>query len=253
MSLTPEHLAPPDSPIARFDPRWKLAALLPAIGATAFVRSLPVVAVAFAGSLLLAWLARLPRRWLAGRLLVLAVALLPFLLVLPFVVDRGGPAWEWQGLRVSTAGVTAAAVLALKTLAVVTLALVVLGTAPLNVTLLAARRLRVPGLFVQLTLISYRYAFLLVEEFHRLRVALRVRGFRNRMDRHSYRTVGQVTGTLLVRGAERAERVAQAMRCRGFDGRFRALAEFRTTARDVLLFLIVVAAAAGLVGWDLWA
>ena len=78
-----------------------------------------------------------------------------------------------------------------------------------------------------------------LDEFARLRTALRVRGFRNRADLHSYRTIGQVAGTLLVRSHERSERVGQAMRCRGFDGQFRSLTQFHTAARDVLLFLII--------------
>jgi cobalt/nickel transport system permease protein len=70
------------------------------------------------------------------------------------------------------------------------------------------------------------------------------------MDRHTYRTVGHVVGTLLVRGAERADGVAHAMRCRGFDGRYRSLTAFRTRAADVAFFVGAVAAAVGLVAWD---
>jgi cobalt/nickel transport system permease protein len=40
------------------------------------------------------------------------------------------------------------------------------------------------------------------------------------------------------------------MRCRGFDGRFHTLTEFRTTAADVVSCLLVVAATAGLIVWD---
>jgi cobalt/nickel transport system permease protein len=132
-----------------------------------------------------------------------------------------------------------------KGLTLVTLMLVLLATAPLDATLKAAHALRVPGLLVQLGLLSTRYVYLLADELGRLRIALRVRGYRNRATRHCYRTVGHVTGTLLVRGYERAERVGQAMRCRGFDGQFRALTEFRTGPADVLAFLAVAAAALG--------
>jgi cobalt/nickel transport system permease protein len=83
-----------------------------------------------------------------------------------------------------------------------------------------------------------------------MRAALRVRGYRNRATGHCYRTVGHVAGTLLVRGAERAERVGQAMRCRGFDGRFRSLAEFHTRLTDVLLFGAIMATAVGLGALD---
>jgi cobalt/nickel transport system permease protein len=72
----------------------------------------------------------------------------------------------------------------------------------------------------------------------------------NRPSRHCYRTLGHVAGTLLVRGHERAERVGQAMRCRGFDGHFRTLTTFRTTAADVTAFLLIVGGAAGLVLLD---
>jgi cobalt/nickel transport system permease protein len=60
-----------------------------------------------------------------------------------------------------------------------------------------------------------------------------------------------VAGALLVRSHERAERVGQAMRCRGFDGRFRSLTAFRTRPADVTFFLLTAGAAAGLLLWDL--
>jgi cobalt/nickel transport system permease protein len=250
MSFNVEHLAPRDSLISRFDPRWKLAAVALAIGAVAALRSAVVLATALALALGLAAVARVPGKWFRTRLGVLLLTLSPFLVLLPLTVDRGGPAAEIVGLRLSADGLVAATELICKTTAIVTLALVVFASAPLHVTLRAARRLGVPALLVQLALLSYRYVFLLLDELNRLRVALRARGFRNRMDRHSYRTVGQAAGTLLVRGAERAERVAQAMRCRGFDGEFRSLDEFRTTGRDVLLFTVIVAAFGGLVAWE---
>jgi len=129
---------------------------------------------------------------------------------------------------------------------------VLLATAPLDATLKAAHTLRVPGLLVQLGLLTYRYVFVLGSELNRLRIALRVRGYRNRATRHSYRTIGHVAGTLLVRSVEQAERVGQAMRCRGFDGRFRSLTQFRTRAADVAAFLLIVGCSAGLLAWDLW-
>ncbi len=143
-----------------------------------------------------------------------------------------------------------AVVLVCKAAALVTLALVLLATAPLDATLKAAHALHAPGLLVQLTLMSYRYLFLLADELGRLRTALRLRGYRNRANLHSYRTIGAVTGALLVRGWERAERVGQAMRCRGFDGRFRSLSDFRTTGADVLAFAVIVVAAAAVCTLD---
>ena len=241
----------PDSPLRRLDSRWKLAALVLAALATAALRSLPAAALALAGALLLVGLGRLPPRWYGARLAAAGVLLALFVLPLPLLV-REGPRWHWGPLSLSLPGARLALLIGGKALAVLSLALVLLATAPLDATLKAAHALRLPGLLVQLGLLSYRYLYLLADELARLRVALRVRGFRNRASWHSYRTVGHVAGTLLVRSYERAERVGQAMRCRGFDGTFRSLTEFRTRPADVLGFLLVVGAAAALVALDLW-
>jgi cobalt/nickel transport system permease protein len=250
MSLPVEHLAPRDSALARRDPRWRLAAIGLAIVGTAALRQPGPSAVALGFTLLLALIGRVPWRWYRARVGVLLVALLPFLVVVPFTVDRGERLWEWRFLHVTDAGLLVAAALAMKTLALVTLALTLLASGQLHVTLAAAGRMGVPRLVVHLTLLTYRYVFVLLDELNRLRIALRLRGFRNAMTGHAYRTVGQVTGTLLVRGAERADRVAQAMRCRGFDGRFRTTTTFRTGPADVVMFALIVSVFAGLVAWD---
>jgi cobalt/nickel transport system permease protein len=147
-------------------------------------------------------------------------------------------------------GVEVALLLAAKAIALLTLFLTAQATAPLEDTLKAAHALRIPGLLVQLGLLSYRYVFVLADELRRLRIALRVRGYRNRVSRHSYRTAGHIAGTLLVRGSERAERVGQAMRCRGFDGQFRSLKAFKTRPADIGAFLLIAASAAALAVWD---
>jgi cobalt/nickel transport system permease protein len=224
------------SPIARLDPRWKLAGLAMAAAGVAALQSPGSAAVALFGALLLAMIARLPARWYFGRLGTLALALAPFAIIMPLV----------QGIS----GVRLAALLAAKAGTIVTLALVAIGTAPLPTTLHAAQSLRLPPTLVHILLLSYRYLFVLADELDRLRRAVRVRGFRPRVDRHTYRTVGHVIGTLVVRGTERADGVAHAMRCRGFDGRFRSLSTFRTRVVDVLFFVVVVAYAAALVVWD---
>jgi cobalt/nickel transport system permease protein len=44
--------------------------------------------------------------------------------------------------------------------------------------------------------------------------------------------------------------VTEAMRCRGFDGRFHTTTAFRTTFADIMAFVVCVAAIAALVLWD---
>jgi cobalt/nickel transport system permease protein len=214
-----------DSPLARLDGRWRLAVLLMIVLSAAVARSLAAGAACLAAAL-----ARMDWRWYGRRLAVIGLLIALFALPLPFLAEDG---WRF------------AAVLLTKALTLFTLTAVLLVTAPLDATLKAAHALWLPGLLIHLSLLTYRYVFVIGDELARLRVALRVRGFRNRADAHSYRAVAAASGTLLVRGYERAERVAAAMRCRGFDGRFRSLAASRTRAGDVVALGLALGFAAG--------
>ena len=137
-------------------------------------------------------------------------------------------------IHISERGLVSGLAVFARCVAIGAMSLVLVGTAPVHHTIATAHKLKVPGLLVLLAFLAYRYAYLLGDELWRLRVALRVRAFKTQMNRHGYRTLGHVTGAVLVRGADRAEHVAQAMRCRGFDGHFHTLTAFRTRAVDVV-------------------
>lgn len=70
-------------------------------------------------------------------------------------------------------------------------------------------------------------------------LVLGARAFVRRTSRHTLRTLGHFAGRMLVRSLERAERVDEAMRCRGFAGRF-ALVVGETFSRLDLGFVVLV-------------
>ncbi|MBI2806852.1 MAG: cobalt ECF transporter T component CbiQ [Planctomycetes bacterium] len=253
MTLALDISAVKPSVIQRLDPRWKLAGVLLATLAMGWLRTGPAACTALLSAFALVLLARLPLQWYLRRLGAATLLFVVFLAWLPFVVEEGDLTFDLSIVALSLTGLEQLAILSARLVGMVSLMLVLVATAPLHDTFKAARALFIPGLLVQLVLLTYRYVFLLMEEFGRLRTALRVRGFRNRADLHSYRTIGQVAGTLLVRSYERSERVGQAMRCRGFDGQFRSLHEFRTRPADVLAFGLLAGWAIGLAAWDWFA
>jgi cobalt/nickel transport system permease protein len=236
--------------LRRLDPRWKLAGLILAACLVSMFATVTAAAAAFVAALLLVGLSRMPVAWYLGRLSALAVVLLFFVILLPFILHGPGPTLVLGPVEVSLYGARVAVLLCLKALTIVTLMLVVLVSAPLDATLKAAHSLRVPGLVIQIAVLTYRYLFLLADEFGRLLIALRVRGYRMRSQPQRLRMIGHLAGSVLVRGYERADRVSQAMRCRGFDGRFRSLAAFATRPADVVVFALVAASGAGLLYWD---
>ena len=239
--------------LQRMDPRWKLAALLLGALSIALLRTLGPALGALVGAGLLVLMARIPLRWYLRRLGTAMTMYLLFLIWLPLVPGEGDATVDFGDLRISLTGSVRLVVLGANLASMISLMLVMLATTPLHDTFKAARALWLPRVLVFLLLLTYRYVCLLVDEFGRLRTALRVRGFRNRANLHSYRTVGQVAGTLLVRSHERSERVGQAMCCRGFDGEFRSLSDFRTTPSDVLVFAVLVGSIAAFVSWDWFA
>jgi len=102
----------------------------------------------------------------------------------------------------------------------------------------ALLHLRVPDKLAHLFLFTIRYMDLVHHEYGRLRQAMRVRCFRPRANRHTYRSVGHLVGMLLVRSFDRSERVLAAMKCRGFRGRFYVLRHFALGLRDAAFGLV---------------
>jgi len=237
------------SPLRHWDARWKLAGVLLAVGLIAPLRTTLPALTAAGLAVVFAALVRARATWLARRLGVVLLLLTFFAIWLPFL-DRSDSRIEWMGLSLSLPGLERFAVLLAKTFAMVALILSLAASAPLEELFAASHRLHMPGPIVQVVLLTYRFIHLLAEEFGRLRTALRVRAFRNRADLHSWRTIGNVSGTLLVRSSDRAERVGHAMRCRGFDGEFRSLHVFRTRWFDPLATLLLASFALLLLLWD---
>ena len=226
-----------DSLWHQMDARWKLEAVIIALFILPWLNSLPVALIAFLLSLLLLTTAQIPFTWWRDRLLAVGFFLLLFVVVLPFTV--GQPTWEWAGIGISQQGLVLALVILFKSLAALSLTLFLIGTTTFETLLHAATKLGTPRPILRVLLITWRYVRIMYDTIEHFRIALRLRGFRNRVRWETYRTISSVVGTLLVLGFEHTERVSQAMRCRGYQGRVETLQEFRTTRRDVLLFGII--------------
>ena len=153
------------------------------------------------------------------------------LIVLPWGV-RGEPLLAWGGLQFSREGLQLVAAIARKGNAIVLMLMVLLGTLDIVTLGHALRHLYVPEKFAHLLLFTVRYIDVLEREYQRLSAAMQIRGFRGRMDRHTYRSYGYLVGMLLVRSLGRAERIVAAMKCRGFRGRFYLLDHFHYSRVD---------------------
>ncbi len=231
ISIADHSLAHGNSVVHRIDPRYRL---LCALGTSLWVAATPrpaALSVALAGALLLTLVARIPAQALVPRLLALNGFMVLALFTLPFSVP-GEPIIRIGSLAASLAGLEKAfaillagnTLMLLLTALVATIEPVTLGH--------ALWHLRVPEKLVRILMFAIRYIDVLHQSRLRIARAMRARGYQPRIDAHTLRTTAFLVSALVAESVTRAQRVEQAMRCRGWRGRFYVLNHFRATARD---------------------
>ncbi|MBR9726868.1 energy-coupling factor transporter transmembrane component T family protein [Shewanella intestini] len=153
------------------------------------------------------------------RLMAMDVIVVFTVLLIPFSV-QGEVLFTIAGFAVSVAGCEMALIIIIKA-NIVMLAVMSL-TAGMDSTVFsqALHDLGLPRRFSILMQFTVRYIGVLHHEFTRLRQAMLVRGFKPCNSLHTWRSYGYLLGMLVVRSFDRAERILQAMKCRGFNGQF---------------------------------
>lgn len=227
-----------ESFIARLDPRTRLLSCLAFVVGAISLKSLPLPLLAVAVALGLVVLARLPLAAMRRRLLHVEGFMLLLLALLP-VTTPGKPLLALGPLSVSEEGMLLAVTIALKANAALLAVFSLLGSLEPVRLGQAAAQLGVPLKLAHLFLFVVRYVDVFRTETDRLVEAMRARAFVPRSNPHTWRSLGNLAGLMLVRSLDRAERVDEAMRCRGFSGRF-PMAPAGSFARRDVGFIAVV-------------
>lgn len=164
-------------------------------------------------------------------LILFTVALIPFSLA-------GEQVFTIMGFGASWPGIVMAMMILLKA-NIVLLAVMTLSVGIDALTLgKALVELGVSRRFALLMQFTVRYIGVLFLEFHRLRQAMKIRGFKAGNTMHTWRSYGFLFGMLLVRSFERADRISQAMKCRGFRGHFLSHEKIPVSGREQAHFVV---------------
>jgi len=228
-----EPFATGNSQLHRLDPRLKVLFATVYSFVVALSNSFPTLFAALFLSLVLICLARLNVRDVAKRVALVNGLILLFWLVLPLTF-KGEALFYLGPFAVTREGMLVAARITLKSNTILLAFIALIASSSIATIGYALNRLRVPGKLVHLILLTYRYTFVIEEEYQRLVRAAKVRGFRPGNNMHTYRTYAYLIGMLFVRASSRAERVYQAMLCRGFKGKFYCLREFSFSNLDLI-------------------
>lgn len=236
------------SPIARLDPRIRLVVAIVFIIGVISLKTIAWQALGLAAAVGLVALARLPLAAMRHRLLHVEGFMLAVLVLLPLTVP-GHPILAVGPVSISEAGMVRALAIALKVNAAVLATFALLASLEPVRLGRAAAQLGVPHKLVHLFLFVVRYVGVFQAETNRLLEAMRARGFVAGSNLHTWRTFGNLAGLMLVRSLDRAERVEEAMRCRGFSGRLPPVAQALMTRADyafaAMAGLLVIVAVAG--------
>jgi len=123
----------------------------------------------------------------------------------------------------------------IKSVLTITACLVLVSTTGLDKIAQALRTLKVPNIFVLQLLLTFRYISVLIEELARMLRAYALRAPQQKGVR--LKDCGSFVGLLLLRTYDRAQRVYDSMKLRGFNGEYYSYSKSKITWKDVLYLL----------------
>jgi len=241
--MIPEVFAGGNSVIHSIDPRIKVVSALIYSLVVALSGSFAILLSGLATSIALVLVARLDTKEVLKRLAVLLVFVLLIWILMPLTYP-GETLFRVGPLGFSSPGVVLAAQISLKSTAILLSLMALLATMSIATLGHAMECLGIPDKLVYLLLITYRYVFVMEQEYQRLIRAMKIRGFKPGTNLHSYQSYAYLVGMLLVHASTRADRVSNAMKCRGFTGRFHSLWQYEPDPRNwpfaIIMSLIII-------------
>jgi len=245
-----DEFAQKDSFLYRMDPRVKIVIVFFFSVFVAVANRFLVLILALAFGLTIVLIARLNLRSVLRRLIPVNLFILFLWFFLPFTF-KGEPLFSLGPLVASHEGVLHAARISIKSNAIMAGLIALVSSTSILTLGHALHDIRVPRKLVHLFFFTFRYLHVIQLEYVRLVDAMKVRGFRPKTNMHTYKSFAYLVGMLLVRSSDRAQRVHNAMLCRGFRGKLYSLSQFSLKRADVVtvVFMLAFVFALGILEW----
>ncbi|NLB00465.1 MAG: cobalt ECF transporter T component CbiQ [Methanomicrobiales archaeon] len=178
-----------------------------------------LVAVSMSTAIL--FLAKIPAKVYARLLLIPVTFTLMSITVILFITGGGEVLFEVPGLplTITTGSVNLAILLLARVFGGMCSLYFIALTTPMTGIFDILRKLRVPAVFIDLAMLTYRFIFILIEEVGEIHRAQEMRLGYGRF-RESVQTFGMLSGALFIRTWESGEALVLAMDARCYDGKF---------------------------------
>ncbi|HJH30877.1 MAG TPA: cobalt ECF transporter T component CbiQ [Methanosarcinaceae archaeon] len=227
------------SPIHQFDPRAKIITFSILIFSFVFVNNLTIAGMNLFFTFVLLLISRLPLNFVFNRIKWVFLFVLPFLIIMPFTVS-GSELASIAGIKMTYEGFMYGSLIVLRAIAAVTLVLTMLGTMRFDTTIKALYMLKIPGLFIQMLMFTYRYIFVFLSDFLSMWKAMSSKGFKLRSNIYTLSILGNLIGMLIVKSYERAENVYHSMISKGYTGNQKTLVKFNMATKDYALTIVLI-------------
>ncbi|MDA3791627.1 MAG: cobalt ECF transporter T component CbiQ [Desulfobacula sp.] len=236
--------------IHKLDPKIRILALIILSFAAALCDNLYLAVIYFVISIILIDIAGWNRIDVLKRLKPLFWFLLMIWLLLPLTID-GDIIYQFYWLKITGQGVILCCKITIKSITIMLIFTALIATMTIASLGSGLHKIHVPDKMVFLILMSYRYISVIEEEYKRLLRAAKFRGFKPGTNVHSYKTFAYLAGMLFVRASLRAQRVHQAMLCRGFNQKFHTLDDYPPNRLNLIFLMGISVASLSLVLFEI--
>ncbi|WP_292520957.1 cobalt ECF transporter T component CbiQ [Methanoculleus sp.] len=191
--------------------------------------------VAAAMSVAILTLAKIPARFYARLLLIPVSFAVMSIAVILFITPGGAVLFEVPGLplAITTGSANLAVLLLARVFGGMCSLYFIALTTPMAEVFDILRKLRVPAVFIDLAMLTYRFIFILIEEAGQIYRSQVMRLGYGRF-RESVQSSGMLAGALFLRTWESGEALVLAMDARGYDGKLGIPGEARTVSFPAL-------------------
>ncbi|MEL7035421.1 MAG: cobalt ECF transporter T component CbiQ [Cyanobacteria bacterium J06592_8] len=240
-----------DSPIHRWNPKYKLVGLLALIFAFATVEDLRLLPVIFTLTIFLYFLSRLPLSFLLNRLRYPGIFLVGVIAVLPFLSGQT-IIWQWGIITLRQEGLLAVILIIGRFLSIFITSLVLFGTSSFLNLIKSMRSLGLSPILADMMLLSYRYLFELAYQLNTMQRATQMRGFKpTRLSWRNLQVYAALAGSLLVRSYQQSQEIYKAMQLRGYGTSIQShQSKRRLDVYSAIALLITLGIAAGIMGLE---
>jgi cobalt/nickel transport system permease protein len=184
---------------------------------------------------------KIPPGFVGHRIKWALLFLVPLLFILP-LSTTGTAIFNIAGYPFTREGLEHAFLILVRGTTAIILVVVMLGSMRFDTTIKALYMLKVPPILVQMLMFTYRYIFVIIDEYRRMWKAVTSKGFSPKTNRYGLSILGNLIGMLILKSYDRAERVYRAMVAKGYTGSNPAtLTTFEMKTKDYVTGISAIA------------